>query len=142
MKPLWENKYDTRLNPVKKITRDNALIVIPMSLLEKIDRNRDKYGRAEFIELCIDTLLEHADILLEQSILESESTQLSSAPRATKSDGAKNAVSRAEFEEFTGGVKDLLYAYIDLLSDSNSDKVASEVQERLNELKGFLRRSR
>ncbi len=80
-----------------ELSQDKGIIIVPASLLEKIDQCRDKLSRAEFVEFCADALLKQEE---------------EGVPRGAKDE---ESVSRQEFDEFKKGIKNLQRAYIDLL---------------------------
>lgn len=86
--------------------QDKGIIIVPLIVLEKIDRNRDRLSRAEFIEFCVNALLKQGEVCGIE-------------PRGkrplTADIKAEEAVSREEFEGFKKGIKNLQRAYIDLL---------------------------
>lgn len=88
-------------------SQNNAMFVVPQGLLDKIDQHRDKLSRAEFVDLCIDTLLELGE---------------------AQGNGAKDTISRTEFEDFKKSVKDILRVYIDLLPAATSEHLSKAAQ--------------
>ena len=109
-----------------------AILVIPQALLEKIDRHRDELSRAEFMEVCIQSLLEHgeeAGHLQEQGMEEKPSTF------ARNGEGTQG-VSRQEFEEFARRVKELQQLFVNFLLDyglESLDRAPTEVQEHFKD---------
>ena len=106
------SEYTARHNFEREViqnmeSQNSAMFVVPQGLLDKIDRHRDKLSRAEFVDLCIDTLLELSE---------------------TQGNGAKDTINRPEFEEFKKGVKDILRGYIDLLPSSTSKSPGKAAQ--------------
>jgi len=113
-----------------KATRDRGMIVVPLELLEKIDRNRDELSRVEFIEFCVDTLLGYGEV----AAFTIEETAKAAPIEKTKD--AEAPISRSEFEDFKKGLKDLQRAYIDFLINYTLepiDKASLEKQERFKE---------
>ena len=113
----------------QKATKDKGMIIVSLSILEKIDRNRDRLNRAEFVEFCIDTLLEQGEAL-SRLRGQTEGGTIAESPEA------EEAVSRKEFEEFKKGMKKLQRAYMDLLLGLIVDpmtKASSEEQEHFRQ---------
>ena len=58
METRWKSEYATRhdLRQVEELEADNGkgIIIIPQRLLQKIDRNRDKLSRTDFVGLYAD----------------------------------------------------------------------------------------
>jgi len=104
-----------------------GIVVFPQEVLEKIDRNKDNLSRAEFIESCLDSLLE----------TEGAPGRTKKQPEhgtAAERGEVEEAVSQEEFEGFKKGVKNLQRAFIELLLDFAIEPVArasKEEQERL-----------
>ncbi len=111
METTWGG-YSLRENLEQEGSEDNGMIIIPLRLLKKIDRNRDRFSRVEFIEFCLNTLL-------EQGGAQSEVTQPPPELRRTKyheaEDTASRSISRSEFEQFKRDIKDLMRSHINLL---------------------------
>ncbi len=114
-------------------SQDKGMIIAPVRLLEKIDQCRDKLGRAEFVEFCVDALLKQGEV---SGVGEPEREGVSA--RGAK---GEETVSRQEFAEFKKGIKNLQRAYIDLLLTISLEPLskasAQEVQsfkQRLAEL--------
>ena len=104
-------------------TTTRAVIVVPQELLEKIDRYRDELSRAEFISLCIDTLLQREEPPPGRTMPQRKGELM-------------EVVSRQEFEEFKKGIKELQRAYIDLLLSATLEplsKTSAEEQRRFKE---------
>ena len=113
----------------QETSQDKGMIIVPLRVLEKIDRNKDRLSRAEFVELCIDTLLEQGEAL---SRLREQTEGVTIAERPQ----SEEAVSRKEFEEFRKGMKKLQRAYMDLLLGLIVDpmtKASSEEQGHFRE---------
>ncbi len=112
--------------------RGMVIIPIPLRLLRKIDLNRDTLGRADFIELCIDTLLGQAGT-------QCDTTKLFAGLRTTQHHKVEaDTVTHAELEEFEKRVKDLLQTCIDCLPDSILNKATFEAQERSRQLRELM----
>ncbi len=104
-----------------------GIVVFPQEVLEKIDRNKDNLSRAEFIETCLDSLLETEEAPV------STKKQPKSGTVAERGE-VEEAVSQEEFDEFRKGIKNLQRAFIELLLDFAIEPVAKaskEEQERL-----------
>jgi hypothetical protein len=100
------------------------MIIVPVELLEKIDRNRGQLSRAEFIDFCIDTLLQKGEELAPPGAAEGETV----APA--------ESVSRQEFEEFRKRIKELQRAFIDFMVNwglEPLERAPAEEQERFKE---------
>jgi len=109
--------------------QDKGIVVLPQKVLEKIDRFRDRLSRAEFIEVCIDSLLERGEAPVEIG-KQTEYGTTSGRERV------EETVSREEFEEFKKGIKNLQRAYIDVLlafTVEPAARGAKEEQERLTQ---------
>lgn len=103
---------------------ERAIIVIPQEVVEKIDRYRGELSSAEFINLCIDTLLQRGE---EPTPPQGRTLPLRSP---------EESISRREFEEFKKGIKKLQQAYIDLLLSATLEplsKASAEEQRRFKE---------
>lgn len=112
----------------QETSQDKGMIIIPLRVLEKIDRNKDRLSRAEFVELCIDTLLEQGEVL--DRLKPTEGSPLAGRPET------EEVISREEFEEFKKGIKNLQRAYIDLLLAFTVEpmtKASREEQERFRQ---------
>lgn len=108
-------------------SQGKGIVVFPQEVLEKIDRNKDNLSRAEFIESCLDALLETKEVT---GRAEKQPEYGAVAERGEMAE----AVSRREFEEFKRGVKSLQHAFIELLLAFTMEPVAKaskEEQERL-----------
>lgn len=109
---------------------DKALIIIPVKLLERIDQNREKLSRAEFVEFCINTLLKQGEV----------SDVAPEKVGAAKGVETEESVSRQEFEEFKRGIKNLQQAYIELLLAFNLEPAARDSTEKREQLTQRVRR--
>ena len=108
-------------------SRGKGIVVFPQEVLDKIDRNKDNLSRAEFIESCLDSLLE------TEEVPSSTKKQPESGTVAERGE-VEEAVSQEEFQEFRKGIKNLQRAFIELLLDFAVEPVArasKEEQERL-----------
>lgn len=104
-----------------------GIVVFPQEVLEKIDRNKDNLSRAEFIESCLDSLLETEEV-------PSRTKKQPESGTVAERGEVEEAVSREEFQEFRKGIKNLQRAFIELLLDFAIEPVArasKEEQERL-----------
>ncbi len=110
---------------------DKAMIIVPMRLLSKIDRNREKMGRADFIELCIDTLLEmgEGNRGASRPAAVSSFTAPAPAPSSPAPRRSDESITRSELEEFKKGVKDLLKAYLDCFPDAAVEPLTQATRE-------------
>ena len=130
METTWGG-YGYRDNLEQEVGQDKGMIIMPLRILKKLDRNRDRFSRVEFIEFCIDTLL-------EQGGVQSEVTQPSSDFKRTKyvelEDNGGGSITRGEFEQFRRDIKDLMRSHISLLRgailEPTSD-ISFEEQDRL-----------
>ena len=111
-----------------------VMVVVPVSVLAKIDLNRDTLGRAEFVELCIDTLLGQNDV--HQEAASTVSRRHLSELRSP----AEETITRSELEEFKKKVKDLMQSYMDCMSGSarpvakENRPEAQKLYRQLNEI--------
>ena len=105
----------------KEFDHGKGILIVPRRLMDKIDINRDSCDRADFIELCIDALLEQGEI-------HTEVTQPLSGLGIAENRKADSIISRSEFEEFKKGVKDIMNAYINLLLGSTSKLTNNDAQ--------------
>jgi hypothetical protein len=112
--------------------KSHGMVIIPVSLLEKIDLNRDKLSRADFIELCLDTLLQQG-----QRYSDSASARPGIAQRRK---AAERGVSHADFEEFKDDIKELLRSCVDYLPERVDEQDTDERSRRLQELLKHLER--
>ncbi len=143
MKSNWTSEYVTRrdLEQVegREGSQDKGIVALPPKLLEKIDRNRDKLSRAEFLEFCIDTL----DTVLECSEEQDDAAQRRDGPRTARYEEAEETVSHSEFENLKKDIKELMQVFIDLLLSSmfeSMSKATREEQERFKRrITGLLR---
>jgi len=113
----------------QETSQDKGMIIVPLRVLEKIDRNKDRLSRAEFVELSIDTLLEQGEAL-DKLREQSQGNTIAGRPEA------EEAVSREEFEEFKRNMKNLQRAYIDLLlafTIEPTTKASKEEQEHFKQ---------
>lgn len=105
---------------------ERGIVVLPQKVMEKIDRYREELSRAEFIEICIDALLNQG--LPERA--EKRAEEAAGIKRA----GAEETVSRREFEEHKKAMKDLQHAYIDLFLNFVIEPAATASEEERAEL--------
>ena len=109
--------------------QDKGIVVLPQKVLEKIDRNKDKLSRAEFIEVCIGSLL-------EQGAPHQATGQQAEYGTAAERVEVEEAVSRRELDEFKKGIKNLQRAYIETLlafAIEPAARASKEEQERLTQ---------
>lgn len=131
MKTTWSNEYAPGQDLERDVFQDHGMIILPSRILERIDRNRDRYSRAEFVEFCIDTLLEQGGMQCEEvpppalhkEARKEEKEEVECVP-------ANDAVTRRDFEEFKKGIKDLIRAYINLLPSSIMEPKGENVPDR------------
>jgi hypothetical protein len=127
-----------RSNEKSDMTKvDKGIIVVPMTLLAKVDMNRDKLSRAEFVELCIDTVLNQvegdADIEAAESLLENE--------RIKQAKNPENPVSRGEFLELKENMKGMLRSFVESLPQQATktwSRATDDAQQRSKQLKDLL----
>ncbi len=92
--------------------QDKGLVIVPLGLLAKIDLHRDTLSRADFVELCIDSLIAPTDD-------ERDETKPLAGPRVAQYHRREdNGVSRAEFKEFKSDVLSYLRTCFEAFSDS------------------------
>ncbi len=92
--------------------QDKGLVIVPLGLLAKIDLHRDTLSRADFVELCIDSLIAPTDD-------ERDETKPLAGPRVAQHRRREdNGVSRAEFEEFKSDVLSWLRTCFEAFRDS------------------------
>ncbi len=108
-------------------SQDKGMIIAPVRLLEKIDQCRDKLGRAEFVEFCIDALLKQGEV---SGVGEPEREGVSA--RGAK---GEETVSRQEFAEFKKGIKNLQRAYIDLLLTISLEPLSKASAQEMESIK-------
>ena len=84
-------------------------MTVPLRLLEKIERNRGSLSRAEFVESCVDSLL-------EQGTASDSAAQQMDRRVPAEGHEEEGPVSRREFEEFKQETKNLQQPYIDPLT--------------------------
>lgn len=104
-----------------------GIVIFPQEVLDKIDRNKDNYSRAEFIETCLDSLLETEEV-------PGKVKKQTQSGTVAKRGEVEEAASREDFMEFKKGMKNLQRAFIELLLDFAIEPVArasKEEQERL-----------
>ncbi len=111
-------------------TQDKGIMIIPAKLLRIIDQSRDTLSRVEFVEVCIDTLLKQGEV----SGIAPEEVGTAKGAKVEES------VSRQEFEEFKGGIKNLQRAYIDLLLAFNFEPAARDSTEEREQLTQRVKR--
>ncbi len=116
---------------------DKCMIIVPVGLLAKIDLNRDKLSRAEFVELCIDTLTERGDEEGANHI-----AGVFTAYRVAQQNKLTSSnVTRSEFEDLKSGIKDTLRSFVECLPQQMADSwthATSEAQERSKQLMELL----
>ena len=78
-------------------SREKGIVIVPQAVLDKIDRNKDDLSRAEFIEACIDALLEGKE----------------AGERGGRTSGGD--ISREEFDDFKKSLRSLQQAIIEML---------------------------
>ncbi len=119
----------------QEYSQAKGIIIVPLKLLAKIDLNRDTLSRADFIEQCINALMEQGDG-------ESDVSRDAAGFRPTQPSRAENnAVSRTEFGEFKENIKDLLQSCIEYLPDQVVEPLAratGDAQERFKRLEELL----
>jgi hypothetical protein len=116
---------------------DKCMIIVPVSLLAKIDLNRDKLSRAEFIELCIDTLTERGD----EEGAEHIAGMFPAYRVAQQNKLTGSNVTRNEFEDLKSGIKDTLRAFVESLPQHMADswtQATSDAEERSKQLMELL----
>lgn len=107
-------------------SQEKGIVVVSPDLLARIDLHRDTLSRADFVELCIDSLTGTVEDRADGT---EPSGEHKVAERHRRED---NGVSRAEFEEFKSNVLDLLRTCFEAFCDSLQeplDKATSEAQE-------------
>ncbi len=117
----------------QEMTSDRSMIIVPVGLLAKIDMNRDKLSRAEFIELCIDTLTERGDDENPDLVASVFPSYTMAQPRKA----ASANVSREEFTELKTSIKDMLRAFVACMPQHMADswnQATNDAQERSKQL--------
>ncbi len=110
-----------------ELSQDKGMIIVPVRFLEKIDQCRDKLGRAEFVEFCVDALLKQGEV---SGVGEPEREGVSA--RGAK---GEETVSRQEFDEFKKGIKNLQRAYIDLLLTISLEPLSKASAQEMESIK-------
>lgn len=121
----------------QEMTNDRSMIIVPVNLLAKIDMNRDKLSRAEFIELCIDTLTERGDEESRDLVASVFPAYGMAQPRKP----ARTNVTRDEFDELKTSIKDMLRAFVACMPQHMADswnEATSDAQERSKQLLEML----
>ncbi len=109
-----------------ELSQDKGMIIVPVRFLEKIDQCRDKLGRAEFVEFCVDALLKQGEV----SGVEPKGEVVSA--RGAK---GEESVGRQEFDEFKKGIKNLQRAYIDLLLTISLEPLSKASAQEMESIK-------
>lgn len=118
-------------------TDDKCMIIVPVSLLAKIDLNRDKLSRAEFVELCIDTLTQQGDDE-GQDPLETVFPAYRVAQSNTKNG---SNVSRDEFDDLKSSIKDMMRSFVESLPQhmaENWSQATNDAEQRSQQLMELL----
>jgi hypothetical protein len=119
---------------------DKCMIIVPVSLLAKIDLNRDKLSRAEFVELCIDTLTERGDDEA-QDAMEAVFPAYRVAQPKRHNGGNGSGVTRSEFDELKSSIKDMMRSFVESLPQhmaENWSQATSDANERSQQLMELL----
>lgn len=111
-----------------------AILVIPQSLLEKIDAYRGEMSRAEFIDFCIEALIREKE--LEEERAPSEKPYRFRKPaRIFKEENRE--VTKEEFEEFKRSIAELQRSFIEFFTtyslEALSNRMSPEEQERFRQ---------
>ena len=111
------------------MTEPKAIIVVPQGLRDLIDSSREDLSRADFIELCINQMLEAGQAHSAHQPAERQD------PVHYSNGGVHQPapVSRQEFESFSNRTKELQRLLIDFFLEyglRNVDHESDELQER------------
>jgi hypothetical protein len=116
---------------------DKCMIIVPVSLLAKIDLNRDKLSRAEFVELCIDTLTQQGD---DEGLDPVET--VFPAYRVAQSNARNGSnVSRDEFDDLKSSIKDMMRSFVESLPQhmaENWSQATNDAEQRSQQLMELL----
>jgi hypothetical protein len=99
-----------------------------------IDINRGEFSRVEFINFCIETLLHEEELKKEKERYAARREEV--APPKRVAEAEEEYVTRAEFEEFKEGIKELQKTFIDFFVTYGLElggKQLSEEQERFKQ---------
>jgi hypothetical protein len=88
-----------------------AVLIITEELMKKIDENRGELSRAEFIDVCIDSLLGEGEVKEEEK--HPPKKEGVERPKPPEAEEKEVYVSREEFEEFKQSIKDVQKTFID-----------------------------
>ncbi len=112
-----------------------AILVIPQSLLEKIDAYRGEMSRAEFIDFCIEALIREKE--LEEERAPSEKAWRFRKPARILREEENRGVTKEEFEEFKRSITELQRSFIEFFTtyslEALSNRMSPEEQERFRQ---------
>jgi hypothetical protein len=118
-------------------TDDKCMIIVPVSLLAKIDLNRDKLSRAEFVELCIDTLTQQGD----DEGLDPVETVFPAYRVAQSNRQNGSNVTRDEFDDLKTSIKDMMRSFVESLPQhmaENWSQATDDAEQRSRQLMELL----
>lgn len=124
-------------------TDDKCMIIVPVGLLAKIDLNRDKLSRAEFIELCIDTLTERGDEETQDAMETVFPAYRVALPKRQNGSNGSNGsnVTRAEFDDLKTSIKDMMRSFVESLPQQmaeNWSQATCDANDRSQQLMELL----
>jgi hypothetical protein len=118
------------MRKAEKMTEPKAILIVPQRLRDLIDSSREDLSRADFIELCINQMLEAGQApSTHQPAERPEPVHYSNGGPSHQ----PAPVSRQEFEAFTNRTKELQRLLIDFFLEyglRNVDHESDELQER------------
>ena len=136
---LDKEHYFTAKRILEKQDRRSSMspkqvLIVDERLIDKLDQNRGDTSRVEFLEFCVDRLLDE----LQPREFESREKPKAEREPVTGQKESTAFATASEFREFKRAVRDLITAYLDFVTDRAEPRKAGHTEDDVQRLKRRL----